>query len=167
MSFNSNLSFQEIFDKSMMDRVKRFITHRNSNVSNTEDLVQETMVKALSRKKTTEIENINAYINQVAKSVICDNWERTKEQEALECNDLLVSNNENPELIAINQQKIIQLHSVLDSLPELRRKVFILRRVEGLSYDEISEQLEISQDAIKKHITRAMAQITLHVDRYN
>ena len=167
MSSNSNLSFQEVFDKNMMNRIKKFITLRSSNQSNADDLLQDTVVKALSRKKSTEIENINAYINQVAKSVICDNWEQAKDQQAIDCIDQLITNHENPESIAINQQQIKQLHSVLDTLPELRRKVFILRRVEGLSYDEISKQLEISQDAIKKHITRAMTQITLHLDKYN
>ncbi|MFP5304155.1 sigma-70 family RNA polymerase sigma factor, partial [Cobetia sp. SIMBA_158] len=54
----------------------------------------------------------------------------------------------------------------LDELPPLRRKVFELRRLEGLSREEICLKLDMSQESVKKHITRAMTQITLHIEKH-
>jgi RNA polymerase sigma-70 factor (ECF subfamily) len=70
-----------------------------------------------------------------------------------------------PESKVITEQKLELVKQALDELPPLRRKVFELRRLEGLSREEISLKLDMSQESVKKHITRAMTQITLHVEK--
>jgi RNA polymerase sigma-70 factor (ECF subfamily) len=59
----------------------------------------------------------------------------------------------------IDRQKLELLSKVVAAMPELRRQVFILRRVEGLSRDQIACQLGLADEAVKKHITRAMMDI--------
>jgi RNA polymerase sigma factor (sigma-70 family) len=43
----------------------------------------------------------------------------------------------------------------LESLPEKQREVFQLREVEGLTYEEIAEYLEVSLDQVKVNLHRA------------
>ncbi len=47
------------------------------------------------------------------------------------------------------------LQEALSKLPERQREVFILHKLEGKSYKEISEQLAITPSAVNQHIQRA------------
>lgn len=64
----------------------------------------------------------------------------------------------------INQEDMELLQKALDTLPERQREVFVLHKIEGRSYKEISELLSISHAAINQHIYRASKtlQITMN-----
>lgn len=47
------------------------------------------------------------------------------------------------------------LQSLLDKLPPKRRAVFTLCKIEGKSYKEVSEQLNISESTVNDHIRKA------------
>ena len=51
------------------------------------------------------------------------------------------------------------LEQALRSLPRKRREVLILAHLEGLSYREIAEMLDISAETVKKHISLALADL--------
>ncbi len=55
-----------------------------------------------------------------------------------------------------------QINSVIDSLPQRCREVFILSRFEGLKNREIAEQLSISTTAVEKHIAKAVSSFSKH-----
>ncbi|PTS94109.1 hypothetical protein DBR11_24075 [Pedobacter sp. HMWF019] len=48
----------------------------------------------------------------------------------------------------------------LSVLPPTRKKVFLLSRLHGYSYKEISEQLSISPRTVEKHISLAIKQLS-------
>jgi len=51
------------------------------------------------------------------------------------------------------------LHSAMQSLSPVRKKVFILSRIYGHSYKEISHQLSISVKTVEDHMAKALKQI--------
>ncbi len=53
---------------------------------------------------------------------------------------------------------------VLMELPERTRHVFILRRLERLSHQEIAVRLGLSVSAIEKHMLRASRHLLAHAD---
>ena len=58
------------------------------------------------------------------------------------------------------------LNEVIESLPPMQKKIFTLSRIEGLSYKEISEILQISIPAIQKHASISLKKIKEHL-RHN
>ena len=62
------------------------------------------------------------------------------------------------------QQKLDEVERILSAMAPLRRQVFLLRRIDGLSRDEIAEKLDISLEAVKKHLTRAMVELTVKLE---
>ena len=61
-------------------------------------------------------------------------------------------------------QEIIQ--RALDTLPERCREVFIKRRIEGLKYKEISEELGISVNTVENHIVTALKKLRVALKDY-
>jgi len=47
------------------------------------------------------------------------------------------------------------LDQAIEQLPEQRRRVFILCKIEGKSYEEVSKLLSISVATVNTHITNA------------
>ena len=45
-----------------------------------------------------------------------------------------------------------RLHLIIDEMPEKRREVFLLHKINNLNYEEISESLGISKKTIANHI---------------
>ena len=62
------------------------------------------------------------------------------------------------ETVIFNETNQTILH-VIDAMPAQRKKAFILSRYEGLSYDEIARQLDISPATVKKHVELALRDI--------
>lgn len=52
-------------------------------------------------------------------------------------------------------EKLKLVFMFLEKLPEKQREVFQLREVEGLTYEEIAEYLEVSLDQVKVNLHRA------------
>lgn len=52
-----------------------------------------------------------------------------------------------------------QLEVVLNCLPPMRKKIFLLSRIQGYSYKEIASQLSISPRTVEKHISLAIKQL--------
>ena len=44
-------------------------------------------------------------------------------------------------------------------MPEIRKKVFHLNRIEGYSYQEISQQLSISVKSVDNNLSKALKQL--------
>ncbi len=63
---------------------------------------------------------------------------------------------------AIREKEMAQrIEEELDRLPEKMREVFELSRKQRLSYLEIAEKLQISQNTVKKQISNAIRQLKL------
>jgi RNA polymerase sigma-70 factor (ECF subfamily) len=56
-----------------------------------------------------------------------------------------------------------QIMEAIENLPPTRKLVFKMSRVEGLTYEEISQRLNISRNTIKEHIVRGLSFIRTYI----
>ncbi len=59
------------------------------------------------------------------------------------------------------------IRSGCEKLPPMRRKVFLLSRMEGLSHNEIAEKLNTSTSNIKNQIYKALIFLKEHLRTHN
>ncbi|WP_430460319.1 RNA polymerase sigma factor [Thalassolituus sp. LLYu03] len=143
---------------SYLPNLRKYIASRVSDRHDAEDLVQDTLVRSLKVTAHGRISNPLAYSLSVARSVLTDYWRNRPPQ--ADGSDLVAEPvTESLDEAHIMAQKVEYLQTVLEQLPPLRREVFVMRRVQGKSRDEIATALGLSTEAVKKHITRAMISI--------
>lgn len=70
--------------------------------------------------------------------------------------EMLSDNKEHQEPVEGEQEKLLFLEMVISELPSKRQLVFRLFRLEGLSYLEISELLNISVRTVEDHLSKSM-----------
>ena len=132
----------------------------------TEELVQDTFLRLWHyRDNIDQEQGIKKYLNKIARSIFY-NWlqvlAREKKMQS-EYTDFYKQGNQHE----INSEEIgtrIDFNSLIATtkliLPEKRRKVFLMSRVSGLSYDEIATQLSIGKETVKDHISKATQKLS-------
>jgi RNA polymerase sigma factor (sigma-70 family) len=149
---------------SCIPQLRGFIAKQVRSHQEIDDILQDTLLRSMQTGDKACIRNPLAYAIQVARSVVQDHWRRLLRQPLVSENDDTVdadSRNASPTLDEqqIHRQQLELLLKVLGDMPELRRKVFLLRRLDGLSREEIAIRLDMNDEAVKKHISRAMVTI--------
>ena len=70
--------------------------------------------------------------------------------------DVLESNNEKPDSLAMMDEKKVQVRKAIDTLPENLRQVLLLAYFHEFKYQEISEVLEIPLGTVKSRLHAAL-----------
>ncbi len=122
------------------------------------DLAHDTFLRLLLKDHLPAIDSPKAYLGRVARGLMLNHWRR----QALEKAYLEVLMNHadiahpSEEEQALVLEALLQLANVLDGLPERCKTVFILARIDGLSYQTIADQLDISVNMVQKAMSKAM-----------
>ena len=124
-----------------------------------EDVVQETMIKVWNRRdRWDELESIEAFCLTICRNIAIDKMrkmENLNQSLADEHDAPDQSYSSNPEEQAMQQDRIQLVRRLIDNLPEKQRSVMQLRDIEGKSYKEIAQILDISEEQVKINIFRA------------
>lgn len=134
------------------------------------EVVQETFIKVWSRKE--QIKNkqtIKAYIFTIARNLVIDTFRKTKRDLALR-EEVYHSSEKLYHLNASNLDEVVLKkisNKAIQQLSPKRKEVFLLSREAHLSYVEISEQLGISVNTVKNHITKALDVIREYLHRHS
>lgn len=148
-----------------LPKLKFFVASRVNDMAMAEDVVQETLFRTYKSSAVTQVQSPLAYLITVAKSVIAEKWRKDKNLAENVLTEDLQDQNKNPEQQYFDHAKLNAMLGVLENMPPLRRQVFKMRRIDGLSREQIAEQLGLQSEAVKKHITRAMLDITLAAEQ--
>lgn len=131
-----------------------------------DDLVQEVFLRILKRGDSDQLEQFNGYVFTTAASVLTDRYRRRKARfftKHVEFDpDLHSDVTVGPDVELADRDSLNRATRILMQLPERTRHVFILRRIEGMSYGEIAHRLGLSVSAIEKHMLRAARHLVAH-----
>lgn len=152
------------------NQLRRFLLPRVRMKADVPDIVQEVYLRMLRVPHWDSIRSPEAYIFTVARHVLQQHLlKQSAIPPSIELTRLLdqpeASPDEDPMLRAVAQQCIERLQRSLNRLAPPVQAAFMLHRRDGLSFEEISEQLGISQALVKKHILTALVQLRTRLGR--
>ncbi len=163
---NPQKTMSERFEKNLVhnrDALRRFISSKVRDRQEVDDLVQETLARTLSSADRNRVKEPFAYAMQVAKTVVIDYW-RKERGEPIGEDVVEIADEYCPMEKQSQHQRLRDLVGIVEAMPELRREVFIRRRLDGQTREEIASALGMSVEAVKKHITRAMADLAVGME---
>ena len=141
-------------------KLKRFFLRRLRNREDAADATQETFLRLLSLPSLAQIENPQAYLFQVAKSVAYLSGRRRAADAALFLPEAAgagqAADLPSPERAALARHSLMLMAKRIEALPNRCQQVFILSRLHGLPNGEIARRLGISRNMVEKHIIRAL-----------
>jgi len=136
--------------------VARFFVRRED----IEDTVQDTYANALALADHAEIESPEAYLFRVARNIALNKRARQRRvffENLGSLQELIVFDETPPADEGMYWKgRVAALSEAIDALPPQCRKVFILQRIEGLSYKQVAAELGISVRTVEKHLEKAL-----------
>ena len=137
----------------------RFFQRHVRDASEIDDLVQEVFLRVVRRGHCDQLEHLDGYIFQTAASVLQDRGRRRKtrlsDQHIPFEPELHAGTEFAPDRSLMAREGLMAAGLILLELPEQTRRIFVLRRLEELSYQEIGLRLGLSVSAVEKHMQRA------------
>ena len=141
--------------------LKRFISRFLPDSYDIEDVSQETFLRAFSVEKTRDIEQPKSFLFRIAKHIALTQLTLKSRQitDYLEDFDdsevLLVEETVEDELMA---RESLGIHcEAVAGLPPQCRRVYLMRKVYGMTHKEISARLGIAVSTVEKHLIKGVA----------
>lgn len=151
---DDSLAFEEIynnFKKPMALKLIKLL--RDDELA--QDALQDLFTRLWYNRRSIDIElSFSAYLYRIAQNLIIDIYRKAARDKKLR--DMLLQSQpnwyQNVEELLIQKDQLVQIQSIIDKLPTHQKTTYLLYRIEGKSYKEISELLKISHSTINKHI---------------
>ena len=144
------------------------------NQAEAEDLAQEAFLAAFKALPTFRADaKFSTWLYRIATNK-CKDWLRVKrpgqgqyDVDADEQLDLHVAEERTPEELLSQQQVGQELERALQRLPALYREAFVLKHIEGLSYEEMEAILGVSGDTLKMRVYKGRVQLSRELAALN
>ncbi len=119
-----------------------------------DDLVQDTLIKALLRLNQLKNPDVlESWVISILNNVWRDYLRRKKD--FTDIDELVYSSDETPEHIHERERTVNQVRSAIGQLPMGQRQVIALVDLEGMSYNNVSQVLEIPVGTVMSRLNRA------------
>ena len=152
----------------LKDKLYRLALRITLNSAEAEDVVQDTMIRVWNKRdEWPQFESIEAYCLTIARNLAIDRSQKMEAQnlqltsEVREMPDTLTPYDrlaQNEQMQLVHRLGNGHLHMV-NELPERQRTIMQLRDVEGKSYKEIADILQITEEQVKVTLFRARQKI--------
>jgi len=161
-------AFTAIFDH-YMPRIYAYILKYTKSEAVAEDITQDVFAKLwTNRKDLAGIHSQASYIFTTAFRFSINHFRKTTNEAKLIKtfqNGTTEESNVTEETIQFNESNhLVQL--AIDQLPPQQKLIYKLNKLEGLSYEEIAEQLQISKNTVRNALTTASQSVRKFISEH-
>jgi RNA polymerase sigma factor (sigma-70 family) len=158
-------AFEELYRR-YHSRIAGFVRSMLHDEARAEDVAQEAFLSALKRMRATDAEiNFKPWIYQIARNAAIDSYRRTSHavevsmdaDDGLRASDRqrLVGLDGGPDAALVTKERLSHLQGAFDELSDVHTKVLVMRELEGMSYREIGDKLDLTRPAVESALFRA------------
>jgi RNA polymerase sigma-70 factor (ECF subfamily) len=153
-------------------KLKGFLKKALPKDEDEESIMQDVYLKLWATRKFIQPDkNFETYLFAIARNLVIDIMrKRLHKQKYLEnlCRQLNESQKNSLDTSTIVEYSELekQIIDLINQLPEKRREIFKLNRLEGLTYKEIAEKLNISENTVDSQMRKALAYFHIEMKHY-
>lgn len=150
----------------LKDRLFRLALRIMANRQDAEDVVQETMLRLWrQRERWEQIESLESYAMTSCRNIALDSLSKTDNRLPSIEDEQPREQAQDPYHQMFQREQLQRVRDLMADLPEKQRTCMHLRDFEGLSYREISDVLQITEEQVKINIFRARQAIKAAFDK--
>jgi RNA polymerase sigma factor (sigma-70 family) len=157
-------AFEELYRR-YHDRIAAYVRRMVRDPARAEDLAQDAFFSALRRMRATDAEiAFKPWIFEIARNATIDHWRRSSRAEeiSVDADDQLSASDRGrlvgssgPDSALVDKERLEHLRGAFDELSDVHTRILVMRELEGLSYREIAEKLDLSRASVESALFRA------------
>jgi len=151
-------------------KIQRYVAFSLGDQDLAETITQDCFLKAYHGRESFRGDcSVNTWLFSIANNLIRDQirtkkfqfWRKARATsvDVSELASFLPSGASSPETLLLVQEQTRQVAVALEDLSVNQRRIFLLKFVEEMDLDEISEALEMPVNTVKTHLRRAVTSI--------
>ncbi|MCY6355932.1 RNA polymerase sigma factor [Clostridium sp. ZS2-4] len=151
----------ERLEELLMRQIKivyKYLIKIGVQVEDAEDIIQDTLCKAISYIDAIDEEKISSWLFKVALNKYYNLYKKKKRKKQIYLDDEVIANlvvDNSAEFYIISSELKDTVQKVLNSLKESYKNLLIFKYVINLSYKEIGNILDMKEDKVKVYLYRA------------
>lgn len=153
----------DVFVRERRQPLLRFLSRMNVQEHDAQDIAQESLARLLRYSASEPAEAWQALLYRIAINLLRDRARRARMEQRIgaspgesSADADVVSPEPSPERHASGRETLERMQAAIARLPARCREVYLLHRIEGMTYPEIAHRSGISSKAVEKHISRAL-----------
>jgi RNA polymerase sigma factor (sigma-70 family) len=137
--------------------IRNFIYYKCGSLEQAEDIVQEAYIKLWENCKNIVMEKAKSFLYTVAQRLFINQVRHQKVELHFIKENSTPKLSEDPSYILREKEFRQELEKAISGLSEKQREVFLMHRIDKMSYEEIAAALEISVKAVEKRMHQALS----------
>jgi RNA polymerase sigma factor (sigma-70 family) len=143
--------FQSLYNHHI-NEVRNFLYYKCGDYDLSDDLAQESYIKMWENCATVIFESAKGFLFTVANRLFLNKVRRDKVELNFIKERPPSHNKENPQFLMEENEFKSKLEGAISALPEKQREVFLMNRIDNMSYKEIASTLDISVKSVEKRM---------------
>lgn len=140
-------------------KLYRFAFRLLGNEEDAQDITQDALMKVWGmQEKMAELQNMEAWCMRITRNLALDKIKARKyrmSDELDRAGELPATHQKSPHAVTEQNDVMEKVHVAINALPEKYRTILQLRDIDGHSYQEIADILDIDMNDVKVNLHRA------------
>lgn len=159
-------NFNRVFTQHA-EQIRNFLYYKCGDLNEAEDLMQDAFIKLWDNCKKVIPEKVKGFLFTIANRLFLNRVEHKKVVLTFEKQTGSDRNIQSPEFLLLEREFQSQLENAISSLPETQREVFLMNRIDNMSFQEIADIQGVSIGAVHKKMYKAMDKLKSSIDILN
>lgn len=151
-------AFEKLFRENY-EAIRNFIYYKVSDQKLAEDIAQDVFLKVWERRDEIIPEKVRYLCYTIANNLSLNYIKHLKIVYNFKNTFIEKSEFETPQHILEQKEFNQKLQDAISALPEKQRVVFLMNRIDKLTYNEIADRLGLSVKAIEKRMSQALREL--------
>ncbi|WP_374649922.1 RNA polymerase sigma factor [Dongia sp.] len=168
------IDFDDLFRSCARD-LRLFLQRRVASAELAADLAQEAFFRLMRSERAPDggrsaTLDARAYLFSIAAHLAIDHRRQGRRQQTGQADESVLTGFPDPrpsaERTVLSREELKVLAQAVASLPPRGRQIFLMHKVEELSYADIAERLGIAKNTVMVHMARSLAHCRHTLDRH-
>ena len=146
--------------------LSRFLRRRSSDGQAAPDLVHDAFLR-MAEHADTQVTDVRAYLFRIARNLLLDERKQQARRRttavAHETMAHIADDGPSPEAAVCARLRLDRLREAIGQLPFKTQQIFVLNRIDGLTYPEVARRLGVSESSVQKHLATALRHVARSV----
>ncbi|MGD9557173.1 MAG: RNA polymerase sigma factor [Mangrovibacterium sp.] len=156
--------FKTVFND-YFEYIRNYIYYLSGDIALAEDLTQDVFLAFWEEQGRIKKETVRAYLFTIAKNLFFKYHRRKKINLTFISSLIPEQDHQSPEFVLELKEFDQALQKLIGRIPEKTRVIFLMNRIDRLTYTEIAETMKISIKAVEKHMTKALKFLRENMDQ--